>query len=255
MENVETDLLGIVGALRNRLVMVQAGASYLTGLVGNVSIPVYSGSNVNWEGETAQNQDGAGTFGDIPLSPKRLSAKLDISKQFLLQDSNSAESLLRADLVRAVAEKLESTILGSAAGTATQPAGIFNLITPITVATYADTVTMEQTLEIANVYGNPAYLLSPTAKAFLRSTQKASGIGFILEDKELNGLPSYSSNGITADGLVLGEWTDYIIGQWGGIDVVVDPYTQADRGIIRLVVNAFFDAKPRRNQSFVTATV
>ena len=42
--------------------MVKAGASYLSGLVGNVSIPAYSGSNVSWAGEVAAATDGAGDF-------------------------------------------------------------------------------------------------------------------------------------------------------------------------------------------------
>ena len=48
---------------------------------------------------------------------------------------------------------------------------------------------------------------------------------------------------------------DYVIGQWGGIDLTVDPYTQAANGKVRLVINAYFDAKPRRAASFVTASV
>ena len=45
-EIVAEDKLGILEPLRASLVMVQAGATYLTGLTGNVSIPAYSGSNV-----------------------------------------------------------------------------------------------------------------------------------------------------------------------------------------------------------------
>ena len=52
-------------------------------------------------------------------------------------------------------------------------------------------------------------------------------------------------------GLILGNFNDLVIGQWGGIDLTVDPYTQAANGKIRLVVNAYFDAKPQRAASFV----
>ena len=74
----------------------------MTGLVGDVSIPVYSGSNVAWKGEAVSADDGSGSFSEITLSPKRLTAYIDVTKQFLNQDSNSAESLLRADIVRAL---------------------------------------------------------------------------------------------------------------------------------------------------------
>ena len=144
-EAVAEDKLNILEPLRNRLVLTQAGATYMTGLVGNVSIPTYSGTNVAWKGEVAAASDGAGTFDEVELSPKRLTAYLDISKQFLIQDSVSAEAMLKNDIVRALAEKLESTILGNEAGSATQPAGIFKVITSPTgaAATYAGTVAME----------------------------------------------------------------------------------------------------------------
>ena len=56
---------------------------------------------------------------------------------------------------------------------------------------------------------------------------------------------------MTSKGLILGNFNDLVIGQWGGIDLTVDPYTQAANGKIRLVVNAYFDAKPQRADSFV----
>ena len=84
-ENVAEDKLGILEPLKAKLVMVQAGASYMTGLVGNISIPTYSGSSVGWAGEVASAADGAGSFGEITMEPKRLTAFIDVSKQFLIQ--------------------------------------------------------------------------------------------------------------------------------------------------------------------------
>ena len=182
-ENVATDVLGILPALRAKSVLVQAGANYMTGLVGNVSIPVYSGSNVTWEGEVAAASDGAGTFSDVKLEPKRLTAYVDVSKQFLIQDSNNAEELLKMDIVNAILEKLEKTLLGSAAGTATIPAGMFNGVTADTAAvTYADVVNMEATLEDANVSGDIKFIVAPTAKAVLKTTVKGANAnaGFIM---------------------------------------------------------------------------
>jgi HK97 family phage major capsid protein len=80
IENVPEDKLGIVEALRNKLVMIEAGCNFMTGLIGDVSIPVYSGSNVSWVGEVAPALDGAGTFSEVLLQPKRLTAYLNVSK-------------------------------------------------------------------------------------------------------------------------------------------------------------------------------
>lgn len=264
-ENVAEDKLGILEPLRQNLVLVQAGASYLTGLVGNVSIPAYSGSNVSWAGEVAGASDGAGAFSEINLEPKRLTAYVDISKQFLIQDSNSAEEMLKRDIVNAISCKLESTILGKTAGDATKPAGMFAVAPTISgTPTFSSVVKMESTLEDGNVKGKKTYIMNPSAKAIFKTTEKAAGFpSYLMEGNELNGYPVLVSSavanalqvGADENGVLFGCFEDYVIGQWGGIDLTVDPFTQAANGKVRIVINAYFDAKPRRAGSFVTASV
>lgn len=254
-EAVAEDKLNILAPLRDALVLSAAGANFMTGLVGNVSIPTYSGSTVGWAGEVDAAKDGAGTFGEVELSPKRLTAYVDISKQFLIQDSASAEALLRKDIVDALSNKLEATILGAVAGDATKPAGLFAGVTADTAAiTFADILKMEQTLEEKNVGGNIKFIASPAAKAILRTTAVGgtkSDLRMLMEGNEIDGISTLVTNGMTSKGLILGNFNDLVIGQWGGIDLTVDPYTQAANGKIRLVVNAYFDAKPQRADSFV----
>lgn len=253
-ENVAEDKLGILEPLRASLVLAQAGASYMTGLVGNVSIPVYSGSsgsNVGWAGEVDAASNGGGTFSEVNLEPKRLTAYIDVSKQFLIQDSNSAEEMLKRDIVSAISNKLEATILGTAAGSATQPAGMLNGVTADTAAvTYADFVNMEAALGEKNVRGDIKFIVSPSAKAVLKSTAKNQN-SFIMEGNEVNGYPVLCTSAVAGKGIVYGNFADLVIGQWGGIDLTVDPYTQAANGKVRLVINAYFDAKPRRADAFV----
>lgn len=252
-ENVAEDKLGILEPLRANLVLVQAGASYMTGLIGNVSIPVYSGSNVGWAGEVAAAADGAGTFSEVNLEPKRLTAYIDVSKQFLIQDSNSAEEMLKRDIVNAISNKLEATILGDAAGSTTQPAGLLNGVTADTAATtYADIVGMEADLEEKNVRGDIKFIVSPSAKADLKTTEKSTGTAkYLMEGNEINGYPVLCTSAVAGKGVIMANWSDLVIGQWGGIDLTVDPYTQAANGKVRLVINAYFDAKPRRADAFV----
>ena len=234
--------------------MVEAGANYMTGLVGNVSIPAYSGSNVGWAGEIDAATDGGGAFSEVTLAPKRITAYLDVSKQFLLQDSVSAEALLRADIVRAISNKLEATILGADEGDATKPKGIFNGAETIADTSYATMVELIQTLEEANVTGDIKYIVSPSIKAKLKTTSKDKGSGvFVMANGEVDGVPVLSTS--ACKGLVVGNWADYVIAQWGSIDLTIDPYSQATNGKVRLVVNAYFDAKPRRDKAFVAKTL
>lgn len=221
-EIVAEDKLNILAPLRDKLVLSAAGANFMTGLVGNVSIPTYSGSTVGWAGEVDAAKDGAGTFGEVELSPKRLTAYVDISKQFLIQDSVSAEALLRKDIVDALSNKLEATILGAVAGDATKPAGLFAGVTADTAAiTFADILKMEQTLEEKNVGGNIKFIASPAAKAVLRTTAVGgtkSDLRMLMEGNEIDGISTLVTNGMTSKGLILGNFNDLVIGQWGGIN-------------------------------------
>lgn len=251
-EAIATDTLNILEPLYANLVMTQAGATFMTGLTGDCVIPIFSGTSVTWKGEIAGAEDGAGSFSEVTLSPKRLTAYLDISKQFLNQTSASAEQMLRNDIIRALQAKLESTILGAGAGSATQPAGLFNGVVADTAAIdFKGIVGMEESLESANVTGEKVFIVHPSAKAILKTTAKAANTAaFLMDGNEINGYKTLTSSAVSPKGVIFGDFSDYIIGSWGGIDVTVDAVTQAVNGCVRLVINAYFDAKPRRAVSF-----
>lgn len=250
---VATEKWDILGPLRARSVIAQAGGTFLTGLSSNISIPCYSGSNVGWAGEIEAAMNGAGAWSEIEFKPLRITTFVDLSKQILIQGNQGIEEFIRRDIVNALAEKLEKTFLGSEAATAKKPAGIFAGVTAMTAAVkFGDLIDMEATLENNNVYGNLSYILSPKAKAELRKTTKDSGSGrFVLEDGEIEGIKCYSSSAVTDKGVILGNFEDYVVAQFGAIDITVDTVSQAVNGCVRLVINAYFDAKPRRAESFV----
>lgn len=111
---------------------------------------------------------------------------------------------------------------------------------------------MEATLESKNVRGDIKFIVSPSAKATLKTLPIATGSDkFAMVDGEVNGYPVLSTSAVAGKGVIFGNFADYVIGQWGGIDLTVDPYTQAANGKVRLVINAYFDAKPRRAEAFV----
>jgi len=265
-EIVSEQKVGIIEPLRDSLVLVQAGATFLTGLVGDVSIPAYSGTNALWKGEIAAAGDGAGTFSEVTLTPKRLTTYIDVSKQFLNQDSVDAEGLLMNDIVNAIAAKLQSTIFGSAAGSTTQPAGFFATAPTVAgTATWTNVVALETAVDTSNALKNTAaYITNAGGRGILKSTPKVSGQnGFILEGTDMNGYPVLVTNSVAKSlqtgtdeyGIVFGDWSQYVIGQWGAIDLVVDGISQAVNGNVRLVVNAYFDAKPRVSAAFKTGSV
>ena len=252
---VATEIYDILEPLRAKNVLVAAGAKFITGLVGDVQVPSMTASNVTWEGEIASAKDGAQTFTAVKLSPKRLTAYVDISKQFLVQDSKSAEALIRQDIINAINSKLEATILGSAAGTTTQPAGIFNGVSKTTIASFKDVCNLEAKIEDANVIGECKYVMSNKAKAALRNMAKsAKSTELVMEGGAIDGTEVLNTSNVEEQNVVYGDFSNLAIGQWGSIDLLVDPYTKAADGQVRLVVNAFFDAKVLRNGAFAYGT-
>lgn len=253
---VATDLFDILKPLRAKNVLSQAGAKFMSGLVGNVQVPVMSKSNVTWEGETAAAKDGAGTFSHVTLSPKRLTAFVDISKQMIAQDSVDVESAIREDLVNAINSKLEETVLGATAGSATQPAGIFATIKPTAVADFSALVVKESDVEDANVIGECKYILSNKAKAALRSMSKGTkSTQLVYENGSVDGTVALNTSNVAGKNYVYGDFSNLAIGSWGGVDLTVDPYTKAADGMIRIVVNMYVDAQVLRSAAFATGTV
>ena len=265
-EVVNEQKLGILEPLRESLVLVKAGATFLTGLVGDVSIPTYGGTSALWKGEIVSADDGAGAFSEVVLQPKKITAYINVSKQFLNQDSINAEQMLMRDIVNAVAIKLEGTILGKAAGSSTQPAGMFATAPAINgVTTFANMVLLEANVDTSNaLVGNCSYITNAGGRQLLKSTPKVSGQPIYLLDKnEMNGYPVYVTNNVAKQlqagtnefGVAFGNWSDYIVAQWGAMDLIVDPYTVAKNGEVQIVINAYFDAKPRRTASFAVASI
>lgn len=250
---VATDLFDILTPLRAKNVLVQAGAKFLNNLVGNVQVPIMTASNVTWEGETASASDGAGTFSHVTLSPKRLTAYIDISKQMIAQDSIGVENAIREDLVKAINAKLEETVLGDAAGTTTKPEGIFKTIEPDTVATFADICDKEADVEDANVMGECVYIMSNKAKSVLRGLIKGTNAtGMVYENGEVDGTKAFNTSNVSGKQYVYGDFSNLAIGSWGGVDLTVDPFTKAGDGQIRIVVNMYVDAKILREAAFAT---
>nr|DAQ76320.1 MAG TPA: prohead serine protease [Caudoviricetes sp.] len=253
---VATDLYDIIEPLRAKNVLVQAGAKFYTGLTNSAQIPVMTGSNVNWAGETAAATDGNVLFNNVTLTPKRLTAYVDISKMLLAQDSIGVENAIRQDLINAINSKLENTILGKGAKSATTPAGIFNGKTPTKVTDFEGLVGLEAKVEEANVLGGISYIASPSARASFRNMMKGSRgtAQLAYTDGTLDGTPVYSTSNVEAKTFVVGDFSNLAIGSWGGLDIVVDNYTQAVNGMIRLVVNAYFDAALIRPEAFQYGT-
>lgn len=245
-ENVPTDKAPLELAIRNASVLDKLGVRWFGNAVGNIDIPKYNGSNVYWaDSENAAAKDGAGSFEKVTLSPKRLTAYIDISRQFLAQSPEDAEGILINDLARAIAEKIDMTVFGSESGSSAQPEGLFYDAETGTLAsmTFDDVLGLEEQVEEAN--GTDfVFVTSPNVKYQLRGVQTASGLKMVYDANEIDGRKTVVSNSVERGGLLAFDPRDLACASWekDGMVITVDPYTQAGRNVIRVTVNYLFDA-------------
>lgn len=259
---VATEIYDILEPLRANLVLTKAGCHYMSGLVGDCQVPLMSATNVSWAGEVAEATDGSGSFTNITLSPKRLTAKVPISLQMLAQTSQDIEGIIMNDLMKAVSDKIEATVLGYAAGSATQPAGMFYDATLTDITTYGDLCDFEADVEENNVYGAMHYVITPKAKAYLKGLIKGTNNSTMTYvDGEVDGIPTDVTTNLVCEadnkmGVLYGDFSNLYLGTWGDvrIDVVQDSYTLS-RGMIMLIVNFFCDCRVARPEAFALGNI
>lgn len=254
---IETEIQGILEPLYAKSVLTQLGVRWYTGLpMGDIQIPIMGKGAVTWEDELAEAQETNNTFSTKKLQPKRLTAYVDISNKLIRQDTIGAEEAIRRDIVNALQDKLEATILGAGAASTTQPAGIFNGATVTKEDTYAKVCTAEAGVEENNVYGEMKYLMSPAAKAFYRSLIKGTNAtGMVFDNNAMDGTPAVVTSNIAKNNFVYGDFSQLAVGSWGDIDITVDTVTQARKDCTRLVINAYFDAVILRPEAFAFGKV
>ena len=262
-----TNVLGFADAMREASVFDKVGATILTGLSANTTIPVTGASAVEWEGEVDPAADGGAQFGKVELTPTRLASYVNISKQLLLQNGAAAEQAIIRDLGRATAQKMDAAIFKTA-GVAGAPDSLGELATgTFTEATYAanasimnDFVEAETVLaEAGGLLGNLAYVAHPALMADLKRSAQVASVTPGMQGSLINGYPTYFTNGCTKTGTAsadfyFGDFSKLYLGMFGGLDIMVDPYSVAVNGQTRLVLNQYMDWGVSNGAGFVKAT-
>lgn len=267
---VATDLGGLIGILRPNLVMEQMGATVITGLVGKIDMPNQSAkASGSWLAEVGANSESNPDFAKRSIEAHRLSTYSRFSRQLLAQSSLSMEQFVRQDLAMAIRENVEyGAIQGS--GTGNTPTGILNTVGIGDVAlgtngaapSYNKIIDLETAIKSANYNGEISYLSTPTMKGLLKKTQMFSGTNGspVWSGNEMNGSPAYTTTqvpstltkGTSTDchAILAGDFSQLMINQWGGTDFIIDPFTLADTGEIKITVNSFWDFFLRYVEAF-----
>ncbi|MDT3708163.1 MAG: phage major capsid protein [Thiobacillus sp.] len=277
---VATDLLGasFIDLLRNAMVLDRLGITWLRDLNGNIAIPSQSGAATGyWVAENGAPTESQQTVGQVTLTPKTVGAFTDFSRRLLLQSSLDVEAFVRADLAATLGQMLQAAAINGS-GASNEPRGILNTsgIGAVVGGTnglapaYTHMVDLESAVANANAdMGNLAYLTNTKVRGTLRKTQEfattngkpvwtsggQAGVGDVLGYQALtsNSVPSNLTQGTSVgvcSAMIFGNWSELIIGMWGGLDIMLDPYTGSSAGTKRVVALQDVDVALRRAASF-----
>ena len=254
---IDTEIQGILEPLYSDSILFNLGCRTYSGVpYGDIQIPLMSKTSVGWAGEISAATATGVTFDTVLLSPKRLTAYIDISKMLLKQDTHQAEAAIRRDIVNALNDKLQETFFSDEAGTEVKPAGIFYNQELTEIEGFADIADLEATIDDNNISGNRKYVVSNKAKAALRVMPKSSLTNqLMLESGEIDGTPVVATSAIEDKNMVYGDFSNIVICSWDNIELVLDEYTAAINGCIRLIINAYFDFKIVRPEGLAFAKI
>lgn len=249
-----------IGPLRESLVARALGVRVLSGLVGNVSIPKFgSGLETGWITEGQPVPEGQMSFDGVTLTPKHVGGKTEMSRQLLQQSSPGIEQLVREDLSFLIAKQIDRAIINGS-GAAGEPRGILNTLgiqTADMPDTWLEVLAMLQKLDDVEI-ANGRWLTTSTIRTLLAGTEKVvgSGSGFLYQGGTLADLPLTTSKNVPEKKLILGDFSQVLLGVWSEVDILVNPFAEPaySRGGVQVRAMATVDTAVRHPQGFVVAT-
>jgi HK97 family phage major capsid protein len=255
---VQTNVNSYISYLWNKTFMSQLGIAPMTGLTGNYSAPKEGAVTGAWLTETGAASDETPTLDQLLLSPKRLAVFIKVSKTLAIQSPDVADAMVMDMLMNAQATLLEKAV--AKGGGTNEPTGIISTTGIGNVAmgtnggapTYAKIVDLIKTVSAANANGT-GFLTTPTIASKLLVTEQFTGTngapvnqnntiaGYKLVAS--NNCPSGLTKGSSSDchAIIFGDFSKVKVAQWGGLDLVIDPFSLAESNLNKVIVNAYYD--------------
>jgi HK97 family phage major capsid protein len=264
-----TEYGGFLDLLRNKMYLGQLGAVVLSGLQGDVGfVTMPSANTFQWGAETAAATATNFGTGLKTLAPKDGSALTAYTRRLMAQSVESIEGLVQNDLMKIIALAIDAA--GISGSGSTQPTGIIStsgigsvtMGTAGAVPTFPKLIDMETEIVTDNADSERmAYLSTPGIRGYLKKTEEFSatsgrpiwttqnGVGYV------NGFPAFASNQVPSNGtkgsntgtnhtILFGDFSNVVIGEWGAIELIVDPYS-AKSTIIEVGAHVMVDVMLR----------
>lgn len=257
---------GIAEAFKPNDLAAQMGVRNLGNLTGDVVFQVQgAAATAGKPNEAAAQGINNTTFSSRTLNPVRYSAHTQVTDQMLAQSADDMGAFLAKDIRDAVAKKFNADIIAAILGDAN--GGVLkNASTPGTIEPYVAASMNPLDLEAALMgrdvpLENVVALAGPTAYRTLRALSHDAGSGMLFagEAKSPNvmGYNTFVSSqmGNNGDDFFMFDKEQVVTGTWGGLNLIIDPYTDADHGVTRIIANVYRDVEILNHDGFDGFTV
>ncbi len=264
-----------IDVLRARLVTAEMGATFLPGLISDVSIPRRTaGGTAYFVAEGSNVTESTGTFDSVSMSPKVMGAFSQFSYLMQLQATPEIEELIRQDFVALLAQKLDQVAING--GGSNEPSGILQQsgIGSVVIGTNGGSITLDKMLDLKQTVavdnadlptagfltntkvenalsklkdGNSAYLLNPYGTEI--GQQQFAGRRMMISNNVPSNLTKGSSSGVCS-AAIYGNFSDLLIGLFGTLELLVDPYSQFQSGGVGIRALQGVDVQVRHPESF-----
>jgi len=276
----------LIELLRNYAGVVALGARTLTGLNGPIGFPRQTGAmTMYWVGENPPSDVTASdiALGMVTLTPRQLQGTTAYSRQLLVQASVDVEAMVRNELAMTHALAIDRAAIhgGTVAG---EPIGVYTAPNVSQKAMggavdYTELTAMVGLVADANAtLGSLGWMTTPlmaakwlatldfsaaaAGQAIWQGTIEVGGSGRVAGyravatsqvSKTMTGTAGATTGG-TDHGIIFGNWGDMVIGYFGALEVIVDPYASKRRGLIEVTSFQMCDLILRHGPSFCVST-
>jgi HK97 family phage major capsid protein len=261
----------LIEYLRNKMLVYTLGAQSMNDMEQAFALPKQTGgTTAYWTAEGVAPTKTNGTIGQVAFVPKTVGAYTDLTRKFIMQSAVDAETFARQDLLTTLALEIDRAAFNGS-GSGAEPTGILQNSSVTTVAmgtdgaapTWAKMIELETTVATANAdLGNLRYVTNGKGRGKMKVTPRETGYPVYIwaDDNTVNGYGAFATNQIPSNltkgsgtGLsaaIFGNFADLVIAMFGGLDVLVDPYTNSNAGTVRLVALQECEIKLLQNGSF-----
>ncbi len=248
----------VIDDVEEGLIYDKVGINLTHSNAGEFVWPYWTSGAVQIVGETEKLVPSELAVGKLTARPERMGITFEMSYESFYQTEGVMENIVRKAIALAAQRGINALLLSP-----TKPKGAASIQGPFVAAkakavalpaalTYKSVNAIKAQLLATGLALNPVWVMSAARNCELEATPRDAGSGIMMiEDDKLCGYPVFVSHQATDDYLFLGDFAYQPAGFFGEMRLIVDPYTGADRNMIKITLNFGFATATLRPEAFV----